>query len=402
MNMNINKKSAMALLVGMALLAASALASAQEQGQKKEKKAWEIGAGVSGMNYVRTTVYDFEQLSNGEYRFKLEDKHLYGGPNLYVARELTPWLYVDAQGTFGIARYRTDNGDKMGYSILVGPGLQFRPFTKSDWIVPYARVGINYFWKNFDAVYIGKFKNDPTGQAKWEAEDEWNKSLSEDKDRYIPVTAGLGVIGWVSNRIGIGIQADYNYDLGGKGKNFAQGTARLIYRFGGKDKRRATAEKYYAGIPEKIQYVEKIVEKPVEVEKIVEKEIPSKELLAEIVQNVNFDFDKDIITSESAAVLDTVADVISHYPKARFLIAGYTDARGTESYNEDLSIRRAKAVYQALVDRGVNESQLVYRGFGKRNSLVPYKASHAERRGDRKVVLEVVTDDMFWNFLKSR
>lgn len=223
--MNINKKSAVALLVGTALLAASALASAQEQEQKKGKKAWEIGAGVSGMNYVRTTVYDFEQLSNGEYRFKLEDKHLYGGPNLYVARELAPWLYLDVQGTFGIAKHRTDSGDKTGYSILVGPGLQLRPFDESDWIVPYARVGINHFWKNFDAVYLGKFKNDPTGQARWEAEDEWNKSLKEDKDSYVPITAGLGVIGWVSNRIGIGLQADYNYDLGGKGKNFAQGTA---------------------------------------------------------------------------------------------------------------------------------------------------------------------------------
>ena len=120
------------------------------------------------------------------------------------------------------------------------------------------------------------------------------------------------------------------------------------------------------------------------------------------MQNVNFDFDKDIITSESAAVLDTAADVISHYPNARFLIAGYTDARGTESYNEDLSIRRAKAVYQALVDRGINKNQLVYRGFGKRNALVPSDASNAERRGDRKVVLEVVTDDLFWNFLKSK
>ncbi len=108
------------------------------------------------------------------------------------------------------------------------------------------------------------------------------------------------------------------------------------------------------------------------------------------MQNVNFDFDKDIITSESAAVLDTAADVISHYPNARFLIAGYTDARGTESYNEDLSIR------------GISENQLVYRGFGKRNALVPSDASNAERRGDRKVVLEVVTDDLFWNFLKSK
>ena len=48
--MNINKKSAVALLVLTTLLAAPALASAQEQEQKKGKKAWEIGAGVAGLS----------------------------------------------------------------------------------------------------------------------------------------------------------------------------------------------------------------------------------------------------------------------------------------------------------------------------------------------------------------
>ncbi len=55
-----------------------------------------------------------------------------------------------------------------------------------------------------------------------------------------------------------------------------------------------------------------------------------------------------------------------------------------------------------VLDSGISENQLVYRGFGKRNALVPSDASNAERRGDRKVVLEVVTDDLFWNFLKSK
>ena len=119
------------------------------------------------------------------------------------------------------------------------------------------------------------------------------------------------------------------------------------------------------------------------------------------MDNVNFDFDKATITPESQFVLDEIAHIISGFPDSRFLVAGYTDARGSVRYNEELSKARAKAVLEALVQRGVSADRLCCRGFGKRMALVPESASDEQRRGDRKVVIERVTSESLWNYLNQ-
>ena len=119
------------------------------------------------------------------------------------------------------------------------------------------------------------------------------------------------------------------------------------------------------------------------------------------MDNVTFDFDKAELTPGSETVLDEVAKIIASYPDDRFLVSGHTDSRGGETYNEQLSVARAKAVYDALILRGVPETQLCYMGFGKRTATVPGSAGDDVRRGDRKVVLERVTWDPLWNYLKN-
>ena len=121
-----------------------------------------------------------------------------------------------------------------------------------------------------------------------------------------------------------------------------------------------------------------------------------------MMDNVNFDFDKATITADSQFTLDEIANTLAQFPDTRFLVAGYTDAKGTVEYNEELSRARAKAVYEALLLRGIPTSRLCYRGFGKRVALVPESASDEQRRGDRKVVIERVTSESLWNYLNQQ
>ncbi len=361
--------------------------------------AFEFGLGGSAINHTRNMVSDFHQTPGGDYVFTLEEKLLYGGINLYSAYELKNWLYADLQGTFGLARFYDSGSLKQGYSILAGPGIQFRPFVKSEWIQPYIRLGVSYYHKNFPAFYFGRFDGDLTKESIWKAEDAWNKGTTFDSDNYVPVSAGIGLVGWLGDKVGVRIGGDYMRTLGSKGANFAMGSAGLVFRFGGKRKR---------SMPQPVEtVVEKIVEKevvkevPVEVIKEVVKEVHSQKTLAELMDNVTFDFDKAVITPESESVLDEVARVILRFPEARFLISGHTDARGDASYNERLSEARAKAVYEALLKRGVPEAMICYRGFGKRTAIVPAGSDDNLRRGDRKVVIEQVTWDPLWNYLKN-
>ena len=360
---------------------------------------FELGFGGLDFNHTRTMISDFHRTGGGDYVFKLEEKLLNGGASLYAAYGINPWLYLDAQGTLGLARYNDSGSMKQGRSVMVGPGLQFRPQVGKGWVEPYLRIGINYYYKDFPTLYFGNFDGDITKEAQWKAEDSWNKGYTFDSESYFPISAGIGIIGWLNGRIGIRIEGDYLKSLGSKGANFAQGSVGLVFSLGGSRRKPAVVET--ERVVEKI--VEKEVVKEVPVEKIKEiyKEVPCERTLAGLMENVTFDFDKADITPESESVLDEVAGILASFPEERFMVSGYTDARGSDSYNDSLSTSRAKAVYDALVSRGVPESRLCYRGFGKRTAVIPGSADDDIRRGDRKVVLERVTWDPLWQYLKS-
>lgn len=367
---------------------------------QKSSHAVELGIGGSAINHTRTMVTNFHQTPGGDYVFTLEEKQLYGGVSLYSAYEIKKWLYADVQGTLGLARYYESGSLKNGFSVLAGPGIQFRPFVRSEWLQPYLRLGVSYYRKSFPTFYFGRFEGDVTKEAVWKAEDAWNKGTTFDAKTYIPVTAGIGLVGWLSDRVGVRVGGDYMRSLGSKGANFAMGTAGLVFRLGGKSKKSQVimpTEK----IVEKVVEKEVVREVPVETIREVYKEVPFEKTLAELMDNVTFDFDKADITKESESVLDEVANVLKKFTDKKFMICGHTDARGSDSYNERLSEARAKAVRDALVKRGVPEDMLFHKGFGRRTALVPASADDDTRRGDRKVVIEQVTWEPLWNYLKT-
>ncbi len=98
---------------------------------------------------------------------------------------------------------------------------------------------------------------------------------------------------------------------------------------------------------------------------------------------VFFDFDRDVLWLDAAAVCDLVADSIRRdVPGVQVTVVGHTDAIGSDAYNLDLSRRRALAVMQALVARGVAPSVLSTVALGKRQPIASdhTPAGRAENR----------------------
>lgn len=82
-------------------------------------------------------------------------------------------------------------------------------------------------------------------------------------------------------------------------------------------------------------------------------------------QAIFFEFDQARILPVSYPILDEVARALKEHPTiARVRIEGHTDNRGTPSYNLNLSQRRADAVVQYLVHKGVEHPRLQSVGFG--------------------------------------
>jgi outer membrane protein OmpA-like peptidoglycan-associated protein len=96
------------------------------------------------------------------------------------------------------------------------------------------------------------------------------------------------------------------------------------------------------------------------------------EIRIELSGDVLFDFDKAEIRAEAEPVLMGVADVLKQHPDAAVTIAGYTDAKGSDSYNLALSERRAASVKAWLVkNAGVNGAKLTTQGLGEANPVAP-------------------------------
>ena len=81
--------------------------------------------------------------------------------------------------------------------------------------------------------------------------------------------------------------------------------------------------------------------------------------------DVLFDTGRAQLNSGSGRKLDQLAQFLNEHPERRVQIDGFTDSVGTDSYNLDLSQRRADAVRSALLSRGIDSSRIGSQGYGK-------------------------------------
>lgn len=105
---------------------------------------------------------------------------------------------------------------------------------------------------------------------------------------------------------------------------------------------------------------------------------------------VSFDVDSARVGPSASPLLDEVASTLLAHPEIRSLrVEGHTDDSGVVAYNIDLSQRRADAVRDALVARGVAPERLLARGYGPTRPL-RIGSSERARAMNRRVAFAVV------------
>lgn len=108
---------------------------------------------------------------------------------------------------------------------------------------------------------------------------------------------------------------------------------------------------------------------------------------AEVPDTVNFDFNQSNITPEAAAILDKQANFIRQFPEVRFTVFGHTDLVGGNAFNQRLGLRRANAVVDYLVSKGVSRSRLkAVASFGETRPII---ATAQPEERNRRTVTEV-------------
>lgn len=83
------------------------------------------------------------------------------------------------------------------------------------------------------------------------------------------------------------------------------------------------------------------------------------------VGNIYFEFDKSEILPEAEVTLNKVVAIMKEYPELKIEIGSHADARGSDSYNMDLSERRAASTLEYIVSQGIDRSRLTSQGYGE-------------------------------------
>jgi len=129
---------------------------------------------------------------------------------------------------------------------------------------------------------------------------------------------------------------------------------------------------------------------------VARKGCPEPQMTMEIMEQLNqysrtilFDLNKATIRQESYSAIQSMIDIMNEYDTANFLIEGHTDSSGRDSYNLELSEKRASSIKLYLESKGVDSARLTSKGYGETRPKASNKTS-AGRQENRRVEVSLV------------
>jgi outer membrane protein OmpA-like peptidoglycan-associated protein len=117
---------------------------------------------------------------------------------------------------------------------------------------------------------------------------------------------------------------------------------------------------------------------------ITENKIVPKDEVSFSSNRVLFGVNRIELSESYQKLLDQVADVLKNHPEiTRLQIQGHTDDRGEADYNLALSQRRAAAVRDYLVEKGIAKERLEAKGFGEAQPIAPNDTAEGREKNRR-------------------
>lgn len=83
------------------------------------------------------------------------------------------------------------------------------------------------------------------------------------------------------------------------------------------------------------------------------------------LENIYYDLDKSFIRADAAVELDKLVKILVDNPTIKIELGSHTDSRGSDSYNQSLSQRRATAAVEYIVKTGIDKGRIVAKGYGE-------------------------------------
>jgi outer membrane protein OmpA-like peptidoglycan-associated protein len=110
--------------------------------------------------------------------------------------------------------------------------------------------------------------------------------------------------------------------------------------------------------------------------------------------DTNFDYSKSTLSQKAETQLEKDVQVLKENPQINVRMAGYTSAQGSEKVNQELSEKRANAVRDFLIEKGIAQERISVIGYGRTRPAVyemtPSDVNSKEALANMRVLFEVI------------
>ena len=108
-----------------------------------------------------------------------------------------------------------------------------------------------------------------------------------------------------------------------------------------------------------------------------------------VLRNMYYGYDSDVILESSWVEIERLYEFLKDKPALRIKIVGHTDSRGSSQYNKDLSERRALALKNKLIEKGISADRLEHEGMGDTRPVAP-NDTEENRAKNRRVEIVII------------
>ncbi|MDA3792829.1 MAG: PorV/PorQ family protein, partial [Elusimicrobia bacterium] len=135
----------------------------------------------------------------------------------------------------------------------------------------------------------------------------------------------------------------------------------------------------------KVRYPPKIVTKTIKIEE------EEKGLKINLTSQVLFGQGKAVLKEESHESLDEVVSVLNAYEKNKVSIEGHTDSVGSDRVNKKVSLKRANAVKEYILEKGIKSRRITVEGWGEEKPIASNR-TRAGQMSNRRVEIIILKD----------
>ena len=111
--------------------------------------------------------------------------------------------------------------------------------------------------------------------------------------------------------------------------------------------------------------------------------VNERQILLNFPADLTFDFDRDAVKSQFVPTLRDVGNILREYEQTTVDVYGHADSVGSDSYNQDLSERRAMNVASVLISGGVIRQRVAVQGFGESRPIASNATDDGRARNRR-------------------